>query len=229
MDLTRKFYSYSAGGGVRGTLPPHEEVAVIDKSIDVYVRLKSQRESPYEMQFEIEKLESEDCDKCNADKKKHRVEIVKILYEELSRQVSLLQESELRKLERETVIAKYFQPLISRTEDCRGGITMKRDDEEDEESAVLLARYSEQGTDEILDIRRKLRETSSLLSVLSIKAVEQSEMATSILDLANESVNHVQKAETHLKRAASHNRSYRLYLVTWFMTLSLILWFFHLI
>jgi hypothetical protein len=225
MDLTRKFYSYSAGGRIRGT---HEEEAVDDKSMDVYVRLKSQRESPYEMQFEIEKIEREDCDKCeNADQKKHRLEIVKILYEELSRQVSLLQESELRKLERETVIAKYFQPRISRAEESRGAITMKRDD--DEESAVLLARYSEQGTDEILDIRRKLRETSSLLSVLSIKAVEQSEMASSILDLANESVNHVEKAETHLKRAASHNRSYRLYLVTWFMTLSLILWFFHLI
>lgn len=221
MDLTRKFYSFSSIR-VRDT-SPHE---VDDKSIDVYVRLKSQRGSPYDMQFEIERIES-DCEKVaeqNSDQRRHRLEIVKILYEELSRQVSLLQETELRKLERETVIAKYFQPRMSWTE---RKISVKGD--EDEESVMLLARYSEQGTDEVLEIRRKLRETSSLLSVLSIKAVEQSETATAILGLANESVNHVEKAETHLKRAMIHNRSYRVYLVCWFMSLSMILWLFHLI
>jgi hypothetical protein len=199
--------------------------------VSVYARLKAKSpvlsSSLYELQFEIEKIEQDISLSSSRDEKEHRKGIVSILYEELRRVVSKHQQSELAKLEREIQIDKYFQPNMLKLSSLviKDSPAQKNLDSEGQE---LLSLYQSESSDsQVLDIRRKVQETSALLAVLSSKAAEQAETASAILQVADESVGFVERAESHLKKAVKHNSSYRTYLVFWFMSLSALLWIFH--
>lgn len=227
MDLTSRFYS------LLGWRRPTDDFILCEQSayVSVYARLKAKSpvlsSSLYELQFEIEKIEQDISLSSSRDEKEHRKGIVSILYEELRRVVSKHQQSELAKLEREIQIDKYFQPNMLKLSSLviKDSPAQKNLDSEGQE---LLSLYQSESSDsQVLDIRRKVQETSALLAVLSSKAAEQAETASAILQVADESVGFVERAESHLKKAVKHNSSYRTYLVFWFMSLSALLWIFH--
>ena len=231
MDLTSRFYS------LLGWRRPTDDFFLCEQSayVSVYARLKAKSpvlsSSLYELQFEIEKIEQDiSLFSVSRDEKEHRKGIVCILYEELRRVVSQNQQSELAKLEREIQIEKYFQPNMLKL--SSSSLIMHRipsvELSLDSEGEALLSLYQSESSDsQVLDIRRKVQETSALLAVLSSKAAEQAETASAILQVADESVGFVERAESHLKKAVKHNSSYRTYLVFWFMSLSALLWIFH--
>ena len=228
MDLTSRFYSLL---GWRRPSGNDEYLCERSAYVSVYARLKAKSpvlsSSLYELQFEIEKIEQDISLSSSRDEKEHRKGIVSILYEELRRVVSKHQQSELAKLEREIQIDKYFQPNMLKLSSLviKDSPAQKNLDSEGQE---LLSLYQSESSDsQVLDIRRKVQETSALLAVLSSKAAEQAETASAILQVADESVGFVERAESHLKKAVKHNSSYRTYLVFWFMSLSALLWIFH--
>lgn len=154
---------------------------------------------------------------------------VGILFDKLRQRLSDLQTHDMEKLKRELAMEKYFQP-------ARAVVRIRQVPQDayfpnlaaqptsspdlEGEAAMLLATY-QTDADQIVSVRRQLQETGALLSLLSAKAVEQEEMVGVTLERANDSIAYVESAEEHLKKAIRHNSSYRFYVVTWFLLLSL--------
>ena len=169
-----------------------------------------------------------DIEVCEFDPQKRAVckQIVGILYEALSKRLVEVQSRDLEKINRESAIRNFFSP--------EGGLVKYEQPHEppnayeplnataDAEAAMLLVAY-QSDADQVVSVRRHLQETSALLSLLSTKAVEQSDLVGSILHAANDSIGHVEFAEEQLKKAAQHNSSYRFYIVSWFMCLTFVL------
>lgn len=238
MDVTETFYSM-LGGTVSA---PVRSISSedYDESINLFLDMHK-KPSLYDVQYEIEKIDekfsnSKSVSKSNKDIKAFQECVVTVLYEELRRLLAEKQESELRKLQRESIMDKYFQPDIALLIPMRkkdGAIFANQDDATipalEEEGIVLLDKYASIDADQVVEIRRKVQETSYLLSMLSSRAVEQSELAGSILQVADQSIGYVEKAESHLVRAKTLNNSFRLYMVMYFICLGIILWFLHFI
>jgi len=235
MDVTERFYSM-LGGTVSA---PVRSISSedYDESINLFLDMHK-KPALYDVQYEIEKIDvkfSASLSKSNnKDMKAFQECVVTVLYEELRRLLAEKQESELRKLQRESIIDKYFQPDIRSLIPKRNEAVVAVQQHEaipalEEEGIVLLDKYASIDADQVVEIRRKVQETSYLLSMLSSRAVEQSELAGSILQVADQSIGFVEKAESHLVRAKTHNNSFRLYMVMYFICLAIILWFLHFI
>ena len=238
MDVTSRFYAFQGGRHVSAVSRQPDSAyaasqAILAKLVDGTSTPSTS--SVLDVQEEIEQLETSLSSGGVSDEDKaHRSAIVAILYESLRSLVAQAQARDLGKLQRELVIKKHFQPDVARipTRVVNPASFSPSGGEESAEPALeheaelLLATY-QTDTDQVVEVRRKIQETSALLSVLSTRAVEQDELAGGILATASESIGFVASAEEQLKKAIKHNSSYRLYLVTWFMTLACILWFLH--
>lgn len=243
VDVTSRFHAFV---GHRNSLPfqsdPGSEYMVTSELADRLLSFQSSSSSQvYAIQEEIERVEPRLLGGTGSEEEKaHRAAIVSILYDRLRDAVAELQKKEMVKLQREMVIQKHFQPdmaqvlrvkkpeklVVINDERPKAVPPSSQSARWNNEAEILLATY-QTDTDQVVDLRRKLQETSALLSVLSTKAVEQEELAASVLATAAESIEHVEMAEDQLKRAIKHNDSFRTYVVLWFWCLSLILWLLH--
>lgn len=243
VDVTSRFHAFV---GHRNSLPiqsdPACEYMVSSELAERLLSLQSSSSSQvYAIQEEIERVEPRLLSGTGSEEEQaHRAAIVSILYERLRAAVTEIQKKEMVKLQREMVIQKHFQPDMAQVLRVKqpqkpADIYEERPEDAppssqsaqwDNEAEILLATY-QTDTDQVADVRRKLQETSALLSVLSTKAVEQEKLASSVLATAAESIGHVEMAEDQLKRAIKHNDSFRTYVVLWFWFLSLILWMLH--
>jgi hypothetical protein len=193
----------------------------------------------WHIQEAIEELETEFGAEKNLTESETlmRAAIVASLYDRLKLQLQAAQEKEVAKLDREMRIDKYFQPSLAAVAKQSLRAVKRADDndfappaavqEDWENEAVELLAIYQTDTDQVQEVRRRVCETSAMLSVLSSKAMEQQELAVSVLGVANESIGYVEGAEEQLNKAQKHNDSYKLYLVVWFWLLSFILWILH--
>jgi len=202
---------------------------------DILQKLESVS-SVYEVQSEIEVLE-ESLDQFTDEMTiAHCKLIVEILYTRLRDKLSIAQDRDMVELRRQMNMNEYFKPkgmggLVKWTQEVKLSTEVTKSlrdqlsaasDELEKEAEILLATY-QTDLDEIVSVRSRIAETSVLMSVLSSKAVEQMDLADSILTKANDSIEYVEKADSQLHKAIQNNSSYRFYVVMWFMTLSVIL------
>jgi len=192
----------------------------------------------YEIQSEIEVLEDSIGDLglvTDSSSMIHCKSIIDILYSKLRDTLSKIQQRDMVELRRQMNMSEYFKPkgvsgVVKWTQEVKLHASpvppsaSNQSVELEKEAEILLATY-QTNMDEIVSVRSRIAETSALMSILSSKAIEQLDLADSILTLANDSVEYIEKADLQLNKAIQHNSSYRFYVVMWFMTLSLILLF----
>ena len=190
-----------------------------------------------DVQEDIESLQS-DWPSINESEKEIGKVVVEILEEELRQVLTKHQTRAVVQLQREINMKRFFEPerLITPTNILRKDrdeYVRANDDNVingthawEEETETLLAQY-QSDENQVIEVRKKIQETSALLSVLSAKAVEQQEMAGSILDCAIDSVGAVDRADDQLKKAIRHNDSFKKYLLWFFWILTVVLWVLH--
>jgi len=230
-DITTRFYAYM-GTSCPPTVFRESELGEFQRmGSEIFHRL-DEPGSVFEMQSEIEILE-ESLGSLGVETfqaRAHCESIVDILYFRLKEKVSEIQTRDMLELRRQMNMTDYFK-LSSmagvvkwtsevKAADARSPVPLSAD--LDREGEVLLATY-QTGLDEIVTVRSRIAETSALMSLLSSKAIEQVDIADSILTLANDAVEFVDKADAQLTKAIEHNSSYRFYVVMWFMILSFVL------
>ena len=239
-DITSRFYAYMGKPAVGMTSDSsNSRIGDIQNfATGIFHKLDSVNSTNiYEVQSEIEALEESVGDLGIADNEvsQHCRSIVEILYMKLRETLSRIQDRDLIELRRQINMTDYFKPkgmsgVVKWTHEVKGG---DREGEKyqsspsvvpelEKEAEILLATY-QTNLDEIVTVRSRIAETSALMSMLSSKAVEQMNLADSILTVANDSIEYIEKADSQLHKAIAHNSSYRFYIVMWFMTLSFIL------
>ena len=166
----------------------------------------------------------------------HFESMVKILYLLLRERLEIVQSNSMKRNRREMIIEEYFRPpqlLSTRHLQTKGStanvavnepksMADSKSDQLESEAATLLATYKTD-IDQVVNVRRGIQEISTVLSLLSSRASEQDELATSVLGTANDSIGYIDNAEEQLKKAIEHNSGYRFYIVLWFMILGMIL------
>jgi hypothetical protein len=192
---------------------------------DVLVDVRMASADSLEIQQRVEDLESDWIKVCVNPSESEMVEtVVSTLFEEIRRSLVAQQEQSARKLQREMNMTRFFQPdtaKVKRRENER-----RPNEPLDTETEILLATY-QSDLDQVVAVRRKLNETSALLTVLSSRAVEQDEKAVNILDVAQESIGHIDSAESQLKKAIGHNSGFKWILLCYLWTLTTIVWILH--
>jgi hypothetical protein len=243
VDVTARFYV------LRGQRPPsiHEAIhgplwELYRSSSSVWDQIKSKQS--IDSQEDIEEIEDEWKTRegeLNESEREIGKTIVSILFEELRDLLTKHQQKAIAQLQREINMKKYFEPDLGRlvVQAQRAALknspkivfsksSVEPTPELEREAEILLATY-QSDQDQVFEVRKKIQETSALLSVLSSKAVEQQEIAASIFDVATESVGHVDSAEDQLKKAIKNNDSFKVYLVVYLWILTGIMWFLHLV
>jgi hypothetical protein len=235
-DITTRFYAFM------GTVGPSHVSVTTDPTFvefqtigsEIFHRLDEPGGAVYDVQSEIESLE-ESLHSLQVDdqSRAHCESIVDILYLKLKAKLSEVQDRDMIELRRQMNMTEYFKPkgmagVVRWTSEVKGAgaatssTNIPPVTDLDREGEVLLATY-QSDLDEIVTVRSRIAETSALMSLLSTKAIEQVEIADSILSLANDSVDFIDKADVQLKKAIEHDSSYRFYVVMWFMILSFLL------
>ena len=225
MDITAKFYALSgltrqrAGvAGVAGGF--YAEASAILQAI------RTGGGGSMDCQEDIESLESK-WEFRNGSEKEISEIVISILVEELRSCLSRQQEKAISQLQREMNKRRYFEPDIARLHVTSDVVLPPRvekvDARMDVEAEVLLVTY-QNDQDQVTEVRRKIFETSALLSVLSSKAIEQQEVATTVLETATESVGHVDRAEEQLRKAIRNNDGYKFYILMYLWILTGLVW-----
>lgn len=200
------------------------------ESVSEWATLLRDSSDPDLDEIEIKRIENRISNLNDLNLKSVGSVIVSVLYENFRLKLMEVQSTDLEKLKREMVVKKYFTSNVSpvlNEQVVERHVSPVREDLE-MEAAVMLTTY-QSDTDQVMNVRRHLQETSTLLSMLSTRAIEQEEVVGSVLSTAEESIENIEKAEIHLKRAIQNNSSYRFYIVCWFFLLSTILILFDMI
>jgi syntaxin 18 len=244
VDVTARFFSFS-GGLSRSSAPLGPSVtgkALLDAG-SLLSRIRENDTTAVDFQEQVDELDREwQVVPSNPSVSTFKETVISMLYEEIRSALSREQQRAVTKLQREINIQRFFEPVeivVGRPDIQERTPVIKKSMETlgyekkfesdpvlDQEAEILLADYVT-NVDQVMDVRRKVQETSALLSALSSKALEQQEMATSILEVASESIGHIDSAESELKKAIKHNDSYKTYLIMWFWLLTIILWVLH--
>jgi t-SNARE complex subunit (syntaxin) len=227
MDVTGRFYALK-GEHWNNTLAGHSsDLYVVAQKI--FSKIKAQES--IEVQEEIEELQhrwSEMKPQLNETQQEMGDVIMGVLVEELRRVLTQQQSKAVVQLQRELNMKKFFEPntvvFNTRFEKEDFGVKEVGHNVEWEKEAETLLEQFQQSEDQVIEVRRKIHETSALLSVLSSKAVEQQEIAGNVLDIAVESVEYVDSAEGELRKAIQHNEGYKKFLLWFFWTLTVIIW-----
>lgn len=246
VDVTARFYSFS--GSLSRTAIQTSASATGKAVLEASALLKRIRENDavaVDLQEQVDELDREwHVVPSNPSVSAFKENVISVLYEEIRNALTREQQRAVTKLQREINIQRFFEPggivvgradtssVVRRTDPQIAFSLDNRKTEStvdpilDQEAEILLADYVTD-VDQVMDVRRKVQETSALLSVLSSKALEQQEMATSILEVASESIGHIDNAESELKKAIKNNDSYKTYLIMWFWLLTIVLWLLH--
>merc|ERR1712194_326509 len=90
------------------------------------------------------------------------------------------------------------------------------------EATELLAAF-ETNLDQIHQVKHKLGEVATMVSVFAMKAEEQQEVAEVIVTEAEAATDNVEQAAKHLKQANENKASYNFWIICWFMGASFFL------
>jgi len=162
--------------------------------------------------------------------------VVQGLYEELRDIASQVQSKQMQEMRHEAEIYNLFtegggisarmmrrSPELPDTSEGDGGSERRLpDDSLKAEEQHLLAAF-ETNLDQINQVKQKLGEVATMVSVFATKAEEQHEMAEQILDDAATATQHVEEASKHLQKANDNKSSYNFYIVCWFLGSSIFL------
>ena len=239
-DITSRFYAYMGvpfqnRNGLISYSSRMEEVQSISREIDMKLSTIEKAATIYEIQSDIETLEdilASHKDYVSMAEKNHYEIMIETMYMKMREKLCEIQKRDIFELKRQMNVDEYFKPknmvgIVGWKNMDRGDekfvkpVIVPSNGELESEAEILLATY--QSSSEIVTVRSRIAETSTLMSMLSSKAIEQVDLADSILSYANDSIAYIDKADDQLNRAIQHNSSYRFYVVMWFMTLSMIL------
>jgi t-SNARE complex subunit (syntaxin) len=180
----------------------------------------------YEIQEDIDELSKETKSHVSEQHGQHFEMMIEILYMKLRTRLQVIQEKNFKRIRHEVIVGEYFGPPSVLKREIESSVARRElsgsASSADMEAMELLSMY-QTDVDQVVNVRRNLDELSSVLSVLSSRAIEQGELATSVLETAADSIMYIDNAENQLKRAIDNNSSFRLYIVLWFICLSMIL------
>ena len=227
IDLTPKFYALSGLSSGLESIKRGQTSRLYQEGSRILDSIR--RQQSIECQEDIEHLEEmwKSNNELNDSEKRIGETIVQVLFEELRNVLTREQERAINQLERAMNKRRFFEPDVARiprmNENVKQVVPLEVVEEYDREADVLLVQF-ESNEDQVTEVRKKIFETSSLLSVLSSKAIEQQEVAYSVLETATESVGYVDRAEDQLKKAIKNNDGYKFYILMYLWILTLSIW-----
>lgn len=165
--------------------------------------------------------------------------VVQSLYEDLRDLASRVQTEQMQEMRHESEVSSFFTSAASPSASSRckppplpvgpplglaaGTASGGAEEIDGDASASLQAEEQEllaafeTNLDQINQVKQKLGEVATMVSVFATKAEEQQEVAAQILEDAEVATQHVEDAGKHLQKANDNKSSYNFYIVCWFM------------